>query len=119
MLVASLDVEELIVRDGDLGGVAARGEVDGDEGIGFGTSLPPPGVDEFVGWVDEAVGAEDVVDVATFVGDGDAVLVADAEVEGGVGGVVVGGSEPLAKLVGIGPRLKDAFDGGWVGAGDY
>jgi hypothetical protein len=119
VLVASFGVEELIVRDGDLGGVAARSEIDGDEGVGFGTSLPAPGVDEFARWVDEAVGAEDVVDVAAFVGDGDPVLVADAEVDGGLGCVVVGGGEPLAELVGVGPRLEDAFGWSWIGAGDY
>ena len=119
MFVASLDVEELIVRDGDLSGVAARGEIDGHKGVGFGTSLPAPGINEFAGWVDEPVDPEDVVDVAALVGDGDAVLVADAEVDGGLGGVVVGGGEPLAELVGVGPRLEDAFYWGWIGAGDY
>jgi hypothetical protein len=119
VLAASLSVEELIVRDGDFGGVAVRSEVDGYEGVGFGAPLPPPGVDQFAGRVDEPVRPEDVMDVTALVGDGDAVLVADAEIDAGFGGVVVGGGEPLAELVGVGPRLEDAFDGGWVSAGDY
>jgi len=119
VLVAGFGVEELFVGDGDLGGVAARGEVDGDEGIGGGAVLPAPGVNELAGRVDEAIGAEDGVDVAAFVADGDAVLVADTEVDAGLGGVVVGGGEPLAELVGVGPRLENAFDRCGVGAGDY
>ena len=110
VLVAVLGVGELLVGDGDLGGFAVGGEVDGDEGVGRGAALPAPGVDEFAGRIDEAVGAEDGVDVAAFVSDGDAVLVADAEVDVGLGGVVVGGGEPLAELVGVGPRFEDAFD---------
>ncbi len=119
MLVAVLDVGELLVGDGDLGGVAAWREVDGDEGVGHRAVFPAPGIDELAGRVDDAVDADDVVDIATFMSDGDAVLVADTEVDVRLGGVVVGGGEPLAELVGVGPRLEDAFDRCVVGAGDY
>jgi len=74
VLVAVLGVGELLVGDGDLCGVAVGVEVDGDEGVGRGAALPAPGVDEFAGRLDEAVGAEDGVDVAAFVSDGDSAL---------------------------------------------
>jgi hypothetical protein len=106
VLVACFGIGKLIVGDGDLGGVAFRGKVDGDEGVGGGAVFPAPGVDELAGRVDAAVGSEDGVDVTAFVSDVDAVLVADA----GVGGVVVGGGESLAELVGVGPGLEEAFD---------
>ena len=61
----------------------------------------------------------DGVNVAALVSDGDAVLVADTKIDIGLGGVVVGGGEPLAELVGVGPRLEDAFDRCGIGAGDY
>jgi hypothetical protein len=67
VLVAVFSVDELLVGDGDLGGFAFGGEVDSDEGVGCGAVLPAPGVDELAGWLDEAVGAEDGVDVAAFV----------------------------------------------------
>jgi hypothetical protein len=118
VLVAVLGSGELLVGDGDLGGFALGGEVDGDEGVRRRAAFPTPGVDEFAGRVDDAVGAEDGVDVAALVGDCDAVLVADLEVDAGPGGVVVGGSEPLTELVGISPRLEDAFDRCGVGARD-
>ena len=119
VLVAVLGGGELLVGDGDVGGVSLRGEVDGDEGVGCRATFPAPGVDELAGWFDEAIGAKDGVNVAAFVGDGDAVFVADAEVYVGFGGVVVGGGEPLAKLVGVGPGFEDAVDRGGIGARDY
>ncbi len=118
VLVAVLGVGELLVSDGDLSGLALGSEVDSDESVGHRAAFPAPGVDEFAGRVDEAVGAEDGVDVAALVSDGDAVLVADLEVDAGLGGVVVGGSEPLTELVGVGPRFEDAFDRCGVGARD-
>jgi hypothetical protein len=118
VLVAVFGVGELLVGDRDLGRIPVGGEVDGDESVGHGAAFPAPGVDEFARRVDEAVGAEDGVDVAAFVSDGDAVLVSDLEVDAGLGRVVVGGSEPLAELVGVGPRFEDAFDRCGVGAGD-
>jgi hypothetical protein len=118
MFVAVFGVGELLVGDGDLGGFALGGEVDGDERVGRGT-FPSPSVDELARRLDETVGAEDGVDVAAFVSDGNAVFVVDAEIDAGFGGVVVGGGEPLAELVGVGPCLKDASGRCGIGAGDY
>jgi hypothetical protein len=117
--ITGVGIGELLVGDDDFGCVAFRGKVNRDEGVAHGTTFPAPGVDELAWRIDDAVGAENGVNVAAFVGDGDAVLVIDAKVDSGLGGAVVGGSKPLAELIGIGPRLEDAFDRCGIGAGDY
>src|ERR1700734_1366038 len=73
VFVAILGIGKLLVGDSDLGGFAVRCEVNGDERVGSGTILPAPSVDELVRWVDEAIGAEDSVDITVFVSDNDAV----------------------------------------------
>src|SRR5580700_4688575 len=118
MFIARFDIEELLVGYFDLGGVALGDEVDGDEGVGGGTAFPVPGEGEFLGRVDNLIGAYDGVDVAAYVMDGDAVVATDAQIDVGDGGVLVGGTEPLAELAGVGPCREDAVDGGRVGVGD-
>ena len=119
MLVSVLGIGELLVGDGDLGGLALGGEVNGDQGVGHGATFPAPGIDELAGRVDKVISTEDGMDIAAFVGDRDPILVANAEIDAGLGGVVVGGGEPLAQLVGVSPRFEDAFDRCGIGAGDY
>jgi hypothetical protein len=103
MLVAILDAGKLFVGNGDLGGFATRREVYSDESVGHRPAFPAPGVDEFAGRIDEAVSTENIVDIAAFVSNGDAIFVANTKIDVGLGGVVVTGREPLAELVGVGP----------------
>ncbi len=110
VLVASLEIEELVVSDGDFGGIALRSEVDRNKGVCRG-SLPSPGIDKLAGWIDQMVGAYDIVDVTAFVSDRDAILVAYTKVNGGLGGVVIGGGKPLTELVGVCPGFEDTFTG--------
>ena len=87
--VAGLEVGELLVRHGDLGGVADGDEVDGDEGVGCGAALPLPGEGELFGRDDFLVGADDGVDVAAAVMYLQPIGAADAEVDLGFGGVLI------------------------------